>query len=173
MDNKMGFRCFDKTKGKKYACFTVYPFDHRLERMRWAAAVEINLAEAESLLFLSGQTGRDPESDRQPQNWEDERKGAGRLVGGIKEQTEACWMRIKEILEGLGAKMEDIVHIRKYLVRRDDKWDHFEAQHNFFSKYCPDLIENRRATTLIEGVTLDLPDMLIEIEVVAVKPKKR
>ena len=94
------------------------------------------------------------------------------VVGGIKEQTRAAWMRIKEILEGLGASLEDIVFIHYFLVNRDDWWDMWEETHEFFRGYCPDLAENPRAATLLKGIKLDLPDMLVEIEVMAATPKK-
>ena len=93
-------------------------------------------------------------------------------MGGIKEQTRAIWMRIKEILEGVGARLEDIVFIHYYLVNRDDWWDMWEATYDCFREFCPDLAENPRAATLLKGIKLDLPDMLIEIEVIAATPKK-
>jgi len=105
-------------------------------------------------------------------NWEEERRGVGKVVGGIKEQTIAAWTRIKEILDEVGAKLEDIVFIRYYLANRDDSWDWWEAQQEFFKEHCPDLAENPRAATLLKDIKLDLPDMLIEVEVVAVTKKK-
>lgn len=165
-------KTFDKDAGKKYPSFDLYPFFHKQERMSWASAAVIPLAKVENLIYLSGATGRDPERDRKPRNWEEERRGVGVVVGGIKEQTKAVWMRIKEILEGLGASLEEIVFIRYYLVNRDDWWDMSEATQGFFREYCPDLAENPRAATLLKGIKLDLPDMLIEIEVVAATAKK-
>ena len=165
-------KTFDKNAGKQYPGFTLYPFFHKQERMPWASAVVIPLSKVENLIWLSGATGRDPERDREPRNWEEERRGVGVVVGGIKEQTRAVWMRIKEILEGLGASLENIVFIHYYLVNRDDWWDMWETTHEFFREYCPDLAENPRAATLLKGIKLDLPDMLIEIEVVAATPKR-
>ncbi|MGD0235119.1 MAG: hypothetical protein ABSC55_11355 [Syntrophorhabdales bacterium] len=60
-----------------------------------------------------------------------------------------------------------MIFIRTYLVNRNDFWDMVEARENFFSEHCPDLLENRRPGTLIKDIGLDLPDMLIEVEVVA------
>jgi len=155
-----------------YPGFTLYPFYHRSGKMPWAAAIELRLDKVDRIIWLSGHTGRDPETDREPRNWEEERKGVGRVVGGIKEQTLAAWTRIKEILDGLGASLEDIFQIYYYLVNRDDAWDMFEATESFFAEHCPDLNENPRAGVLLKGIQLDLPDMLIEIEVAAATGKK-
>lgn len=94
------------------------------------------------------------------------------MSGGIKEQTTAVWTRIKEILEGLDASLEDIFQVYFYLVDRNDAWDMFEATKGFFAEHCPDLNENPRAGVLLKGIQLDLPDMLIEIEVAAAVGKK-
>lgn len=157
---------------KRYPGFTLYPFYHGSEKMPWAAAAVIPIDKVENIIWLSGATGRDPETDRQPRNWEEERRGAGRVVGGIKEQTVATWTRVKEILEGLGAKLEDIFLIHYFLVDRDDCWDMLEATQNFFAEHCPDLNEHPRAGVLLKGIKLDLPNMLIEIEVAAATGKR-
>jgi hypothetical protein len=50
--------------------------------MPWAAAAVLDMSKVGRLIFLSNQTGRDPETDREPLNWKEERAGAGRLVDG-------------------------------------------------------------------------------------------
>ena len=158
--------CMRVTESKVYPGFILYPWYHT-EKMPWAAAVEMPLDRVEKIIWVSGHTGRNPETDRTPRNWDEERAGVGIVVGGIKEQTTACWMRIKEVLEGLGARLEDIFQVRFFLVNRDDSWDMFQATEEFFTEHCPDLSENPRAGVLLKGIKLDLPDMLIEIEVTA------
>ncbi len=160
------------TRCKEYPAFKVYPYYHGDWKAVWGGAVAIQMDKVESMIFVAGCTGRDPETDRQPRNWEEERRGVGKVLGGIKEQTVAAWTRIKEVLEISGAKLEDIVFVHKYLVNRDDWWDYREAQQKFFEEHCPDLAENPRPGTLIKGVKLDLPDMRVEIEVVAVIARK-
>lgn len=160
-----------KDEAKKYPGFTLYPWYHT-EKMPWAAAIEMPLNKVEKIIWVSGNCGRDLQTDRQPRNWEEERAGLGKVVGGIREQTIAAWTNIKEILEGLGARLEDIFQIYFYLVNRDDNWDMFKATEEFFSKHCPDLNENPRAGVLLKGIQLDLPTMLIEIEVAAAVGKK-
>ncbi len=158
---------------KEYPGFLLYPFYHKTGKMPWAAASVIPLNKAGKIIWLSGATGRDPESDRSPINREEEERGVVyKVVGGIKEQTIATWTRIKEILEETGATLEDIVFIRYYLVNKDDWWDMREARNSFFKEHCPNLLENPPAGVLLKGATLDLPTMLIEIEVVAVTGKE-
>ncbi|MBI2848531.1 MAG: hypothetical protein HYX88_00160 [Chloroflexi bacterium] len=163
---------FPKEKAKHYPGFTLHPFFHKKEQMPWAAAAEVPLEKAERIIYLSGETGRDPETDREPMSWQESRAGVGRVLGDIKEQTLGAWTRIKEILEGLDARLEDIAVIHYFLVKRDDWWDCKEATQNFFRKNCPDLIENPRVSTILKDIGLDLPEMRIEIEVIAVTGKK-
>ena len=155
---------------KSYPGFTMYPFYHKT-KMPYAAAVEVHLDKVDRIIWLSGHTGRALD-DTDPRNWEDERRGVARLVGGIKEQTIETWTRIKEILEDLGANLEDIFQIHYFLVDRNDHWDMFEATHGFFAEHCPDLIENPRAGVLLKGIQLNIPGMLVEIEVAAAQRKK-
>ena len=143
---------------KRYPGFTLYPLYHKT-KMPYAAAIEVQLDKVDRIIWLSGHTGRDL-SDSEPRNREEKRRGVGRVVGGIKEQTIAAWTRIKEILEELGASLEDIFEIHYYLVDRKDHWDMFEATSSFFAKYCPDLNENPRAGVLLKDVQLNLPGML-------------
>ena len=159
---------------KEYPGFTLYPFYSKKARLPWAAAAVIQLDKIEKLIFVSGTTGRDMETDIQPENWEEERHGsAAKVVGGIREQTRACWMRIKEVLEEVGANLEDLYQINFFLVDREDWFDMWDETHKFYSEYCPDIHENPRASVLIRGgIRLDLPDMLIEIEVAAAVAKK-
>ncbi len=159
-------------EGKRYPGFTLYPFYHKSGKMPWASAAVIPIDKVENIIWLSGHAGRDPETDREPRDWVEGRAGVGKVVGGIKEQTIATWTRIKEILEGLGASLEDIFQVHYFLVNRDDKWDMLEATEGFFEENCPDLVENQRTGVLLEGIELDLPEMLIEIEVTAATAKK-
>ncbi|MBI2848530.1 MAG: RidA family protein [Chloroflexi bacterium] len=163
---------FPKDKAKHYPGFTLYPFFHKTGLMPWASAAVIDLKKADKLIFLSG-TGRNPETDREPQSWDEERAGIGKVVGGIKEQGLAAYTRIKEVLEGLGARLEDVAFRTTYLPHRDDWWDMFQTVREFTSKNCPDMTENFRAGTLMKEVQLDLPDMRVQIDVLAVTGKKK
>ena len=168
----MAFQTFDPASGREYPGFTLYPFFHRSGPMPWAAAAVLDIGKLDKLVLLSGQTGRDPETDRRPRNREEEEAGVGTVVGpGIAEQTTASWQRIKETLDGLSMRLEDIVFIRYFLVDREDYWGMWEATQAFFAQHAPDLIKNARAATLLRQVELALPAMRVEIEVVAAKAK--
>ncbi len=166
------YREYSGSRHKEYPGFTLYPFYHRSQLMPWGAASVIPLDNGRKLIFLAGATGRDPDTDRQPKNLDEESKHVGRVVGGIKEQTIAAWTRIKEILEETGANLEDIMFVHTYMVNRNDYFDMVEARKQFFKEHCVDLMENPRPGTLLKGIQLSLPDMLVEIEVMAVTGPK-
>jgi len=169
----MSFNTFDASKAVKRPGWTSYPFFHRSGPMPWSAASVLDLGRIDKIIYLSGQTGRDPETDREPMNWGEQRACVGHCVaGGIKAQTRAAWTRIKETLDGLGADLADIVVVNYFLVNRDDSWDMLETTYAFFREHAPDLYDNQRAGVLLKGVELDLPDMLVEIQCIAVIPKK-
>ncbi len=157
---------------KEYPGFILYPLYHRVGKMPWAAAAVMPMDRVEKLIWVSGATGRDPDSDAEPRTWEEERKSICKVVGGIKEQTIATWTRIMEVLEAVGSKLEDIAVIYYYLADRDDWWDMIETTNTFWREHCPDLLENPRAGVLLKGIKLDFTEMLIEIEVVAATGKK-
>jgi len=94
----MAFQSFDPNDSKRYPAFTLYPFYHKAEKMRWASACVVHLADTKNLIFCSGETGRDPETDRQPRNFDEERARVGVVFDGIKAQTKGSWTRLKEIL---------------------------------------------------------------------------
>ncbi len=156
----------------EYPGFLLYPFYHKLEKMPWGGAAVVSLDKVDKIIWLAGTTGRDTDTDREPKNWEEERRGVGKVVGGVREQTKEAWMRVKEILEEVGAKLEDIIYVHHYLVNREDWWDMWQAEVEFFKEHCPDLVEHRRLGTLLKNIQLDLPDMLVEIEVIAIVGKK-
>src|SRR4051812_14071964 len=172
-ESKMSFNTFDAGKAVHHRGYTTYPFEHRTGPMPWGAGSVIDLSKIDKLIFLSGETGRNPETDREPLSWEEMRAGVGHCVpGGIKAQTRATWTRIKESLDGMGASMEDIVCVTYYLVNNDDAWEMMQTTHAFWREHAPRLIEHRRAGTFIKGIKLDIPDMLIEIQCFAVIAKK-
>ena len=79
------YKEYCRSAPKEYPGFTLYPFYHKLERMPWAAASVIPMDKVEKMIWLSGATGRDPDTDREPRNWEEERKGIG-MTSSIQKQ---------------------------------------------------------------------------------------
>jgi enamine deaminase RidA (YjgF/YER057c/UK114 family) len=148
---------------------SLWPYYHK-ERMNWATGFRTK--GDVDILFLSGSTGRDPFEDAPNRTPEEERAGRGKVVeGGIKAQTRQALIDIKNNLEMMGASLKHIVMLRYYLTRREDVFDFRDEMYAFFEEHEPDLREHPRPATLLRGVGIDLPDMLIEIEAWAVVPR--
>jgi enamine deaminase RidA (YjgF/YER057c/UK114 family) len=154
----------------EYDWGTLWPQYHK-EEMNWGKGFRTK--GDVDILFLAGSTGRDPFEDAPCRTPDEERGGRGKVVGGIKEQTWATLMEIKNSVEIMGGTLKNIVFFRYFLKRREDVFDMRDEMYRFFKKYEPDLYKNRRPATLLRGVGIDLPDMLVEIEAWAVVPRKK
>jgi reactive intermediate/imine deaminase len=101
-----------------------------------------------NFVFTSGQVARNPQ---------------GEIVGkgDIKVQTRQALENIKSVLETGGATMEDIVKLTVFVI--DVK--HFSQIHEVRAEYFK---TDYPASTLVEITALVHPDMLIEIEAIAV-----
>ena len=126
------------------------------------------------ILFLSGETGRDPFEDSPCRTPEEERAGKGKVVSmDVKQQTRQCLEYIKNKLEMMDATLKHIVMFRYYLPRREDVFDMRDEMYRFFEEFEPDLRAHPRPATLLRGVGIDLKEMLVEIEAWAVVPRKK
>jgi 2-iminobutanoate/2-iminopropanoate deaminase len=97
-------------------------------------------------LFVSGQGAVDPKS--------------GRMAGSdIESQTRQTLTNVKNIVEGAGMSMRDVVRVGVYLKNMKDFKQMNEVYKSFFNETPP-----ARTTVQVE---LPLPEMLIEIDVVA------
>jgi enamine deaminase RidA (YjgF/YER057c/UK114 family) len=153
----------------EYEWGTLWPKYHK-EKMNWATGFRTK--GDVDILFLSGSTGRDPFTDAPNREPGEERAGRGTVVGGIREQVRATLEDIKGSLELMGASLKHIVMFRYYLKRREDVFDMRDVMYEFFEEFEPDLRQHPRPATLLRGVGIDLPDMLVEIEAWAVVPRK-
>jgi len=101
-------------------------------------------------IYLSGQVALDPD---------------GNVVGkgDMKAQTRQAWENIKAVLEAAGASLNDVVKITQFITDMSRFMETQEARKKYFKDYAP-------ASTTVEIKSLAFPDLLIEIEVVAVKP---
>lgn len=151
-----------------YPWGSLWPHYHK-ERMNWATGFRTR--GDVDILFLSGSTGRDPLTDAPNRTSEEESAGRGTVVGGIKEQTRQALEDIKDNLELMGASLKNIVMFRYYLKQREDVFDMRDVMYAFFEEFEPDLREHPRPATLLRGVGIDLPDMLVEIEAWAACPR--
>jgi len=114
---------------------------------------------AKGFVFLSGVTGRDPNT--------------GEVVkGGIDAQVKVIFEEIKSRLEELGTSLENIVHIR---MDWTDPAGVMDALQKVWKEYCPRFAQDNPdrdppAMTGLGIVALHAPGMLIEVTVTAAIP---
>jgi 2-iminobutanoate/2-iminopropanoate deaminase len=99
-----------------------------------------------NLVFVSGQTGRDPKS--------------GQVGKDVREQTRNTLERIKAVLTAAGTSMDNVLSAMVHLTRRDD----LAAYNEEYAKYFP---TDKPARTTVTVASLNTPELLIEITVVA------
>lgn len=119
----------------------------------WAWDDKLPLAQAKqigNMIYVSGQVAFNP---------------AGKLVGkgNIKVQTRQVFRNIKAVLAAAGAKMEHIIKINTYITDASKFMDMLEARGDTFG-------DNPPASTAVVVAGLAFPDLLIEVEAIAIKP---
>lgn len=98
-------------------------------------------------VYVAGQVGWDKE---------------GKIVpGGFEAQAAQAFENLKRALEGGGASLADVVKITTYVKDLNDLPKFREVREKYFSPPLP-------ASTLVQIVSLAMPELLIEIEAVAV-----
>ena len=102
-----------------------------------------------NLVFVSGQTGRHPTT--------------GEVGKDIREQTRNTLERIKAVLTAAGTSLDNVLSAMVHLTRRDD----LAAYNGEHAKYFP---TDKPARTTVTVASLNSPDLLIEITVVACIP---
>jgi reactive intermediate/imine deaminase len=105
-------------------------------------------AEGNRLLFISGMTARDKD---------------GNILGkgDIKVQTRQVLENIKAVLEKAGATFDQIVKVTVFITDMSRFKEIHEIRAQYFKKNYP-------ASTMVQVSGLVSPDMLIEIEAIAV-----
>ena len=103
------------------------------------------------LIFASGQVSRDVDGNT-----------VG--VGDIKAQTRQVLENLKAVLEEGGATLDDVVKVTVFVT---NVAEHFSQIHEVRSEYWKD---GYPASTLVEISALANPELLIEIEALAVIP---
>ena len=106
-----------------------------------------------NILQVSGQGSVDPAS------------GDFVFAGDVKGQTTRVRQNIEAILKAGGGSIDDVVMLRVYLTERDNFAAMNEAYDEFVSARTPSGVLPSR-TTVFTG--LPLPDMLVEIDALAV-----
>jgi 2-aminomuconate deaminase len=83
----------------------------------------------------------------------------------IRVQTMAVIENVRDILESVGARLEDVVEVTTYLVNMNDFAGYNEVYGKYFGHDGP-------ARTTVAVHQLPHPHLLIEIRVMAYKPEK-
>ncbi len=115
---------------------------------------------AGDFLFVSGTSAR--RSDDTIAGADVDSRAGVRL--DIREQTRAVIENIRDILQSVGARLEDVVEISTYLVSMDDFAGYNEIYGEFFGYDGP-------ARTTVAVHQLPHPHLLIEIKATAFKPR--
>jgi len=89
-------------------------------------------------------------------------RAGNEVVGGssMYEQSKAILTKIRHLIEAAGGRMDDIVKVTIFvtdITRREEVW---QARREFFTGDFP-------VSTLVEVSALAAPDLLVEIEAVA------
>jgi len=116
------------------------------------AAANANLSPATTfgqLVFVSGQTGRHPET--------------GELGKDVREQTRFTLERIKMILAAAGTSLDNVLTATTYVTNPML----VPAYNEEYAKYFP---ANKPARTTVTVAALNQPELLVEITVTACIP---
>jgi 2-iminobutanoate/2-iminopropanoate deaminase len=102
-----------------------------------------------NLVFVAGQTGRHP--------------ATGEVGRDIREQTRNTLERIQVILAAAGTSLDNVLSAMTHLTRRED----LTAYNEEYAKYFP---TDKPARTTVTVASLNSPELLIEITVIACIP---
>jgi 2-aminomuconate deaminase len=116
---------------------------------------------AGDFLFVSGTSSR--RADNTIAGAEADLSGTMRL--DIRVQTRAVIESIRDILQSMGAELNNVVEVSTFLINMNDFAGYNQVYGEFFSSDGP-------ARTTVAVHQLPHPDLLIEIKAVAYKPLK-
>jgi 2-aminomuconate deaminase len=117
---------------------------------------------AGDFLFVSGTSSR--RADNTIAGAEVDEAGTTRL--DIREQTKAVIENVRDILDSVGARLENVVEITTYLVNMNDFAGYNEVYGEYFGKDGP-------ARTTVAVHQLPHPHLLIEIRAMAYRPDEQ
>jgi len=98
-------------------------------------------------LYVAGQTGVAPD---------------GSVPEGITAQAETAWSNLVAVLEDAGYGMGDVVQMKTFLVRREDREGYNAVRDRFLGDHRP-------ASTFLIVSGLADPRFLVEVEAVAAR----
>ena len=119
-------------------------FVHHEPRRRYAKACRVG-----NTLYLAGEDSKDAVTQ--------EVRGKD-----VSEQLKYLFESLSKTLEELGSSLEHIVKVTIYLKKREDRPEYAKE----WGKYLP----HGPPSTLVMGVDLAEPEMLVEVDAIAVIP---
>ncbi len=121
------------------------------QKQRFSRSVE-----AGGFVFLSGSSGRTLETGEVSSN-------------DVREQTRVALEKIRLALKEAGSGMENIVKVVIYFKDMKDYEAVKQTEFEYWKTHAPALCEEPPASTVCQVVSLSKPDMLIEMDIVAMK----
>ena len=108
----------------------------------------IRVNQAQTILFLSGQVAYTPE-------------GGVAFPGDFTAQARGAYQAIKALVESQGGTMANVIKLTTFVTDMKYRPDLAAVRAEFFGKKGP-------ASTLVEVSALAFPDLMVEIEAIAV-----
>lgn len=105
-------------------------------------------------MFLSGSSGRTLETGEVSSD-------------DVREQTRVAMEKIRLALEEAGTGLENIVKVVIYLKDMKDYDAVKQTEFEYWQEHGPALCEEPPASTVCQVVSLSKPDMLVEMDIVA------
>jgi 2-iminobutanoate/2-iminopropanoate deaminase len=129
-----------------------YPLMYAGKKQQFAKAVVVG-----DLVFLSGMSGRVLET--------------GEVVSeNLVDQVKVALDKVRSALTEVGTSMDNIVKTVIMLKNIEDHSTIRQIEREYWQKYAPRLLEEPPASTLMQVASLARPNMLIEVDVVALIP---
>jgi enamine deaminase RidA (YjgF/YER057c/UK114 family) len=127
---------------------TVTPFNAPglFEPATYTQGIKVHLAQ--TILFLSGQVAYTPE-------------GGAAFPGDFKAQARGAYQAIKALVESQGGTMHDVVKLTSFVTDMKYRAELSSVREEFFGRKGP-------ASTLVEVSALAFPELMVEIEAIAV-----
>jgi len=115
------------------------------------------LAGPGELLVVAGQVGT---------------RSDGQVAGAdVAAQTKQALENVRTVLEAGGCTLRDVVRLQTFLTRREDIAGFMKARQDVFPGYFPDGAYPPNTLLVISGLVR--PDLLVEIEAIAVRRPSR
>ncbi len=130
----------------------VYPLIYAGKKQQFARSVAVG-----NLLFLSGMSGRTMETGEVSSD-------------NVVDQMIVALDKVRAALIEAGTSMDNIVKTVIYLKRTEDYNIMRQTEREYWEKHAPMLLTAPPASTFMQPVSLSKPNMLIEIDVIALIP---